>query len=288
MYETINTTAKIELKNLSTGDIVSTEHEEDVECCQYINNKSMCEEGYVQTLRIEINSNEMPTAHRSSDFVYKWIDFINTFGIDVQLEEVGSNFTAIVEYPIHEKNYYYLFNLNLVRYLWSTHYAHFPILVFQLRENETLSDLSNWEIFQLAHHVTGGDHFNDMTPIDTSTTSDYFHIVSQEFLTSRLFANKGSNLTTFNMKFKGKPFDYIDVYNLCEKEEYLAAFNLLSTRVNNISEKTHALCMDNKGFEDCLNKGNEYEMLREMGKVIRITDEKFNTQLYAKSRFKLV
>ena len=287
--KTVRTTTILRRKSIKTGKILETETLNAVKCCQYINEKSVVNSSNTMEMALTIRFNEMPAKYRSKKFIQKWLDFINSFGLNIKLKKINtSEYSAYMEDAVTKWNYYYLINLNLIRYLWSTHYSHFPDIVFMLRDLPELEHLDNWEIFQLAHHGYDLGHFNDMTPVNTSMTTSKFHITSQKFLTRRLKENFGTNLSTFNIPWRGKPFNYDEVYKLKKDKKYLEIYNLMSTIHNKISEYSHAVCIDDSGFTDVLEKGNKYIIVRELKNLIKIENDNYHKQLYKKKRFKLI
>ena len=294
--KTIDTTAVLRTLSIKTGKELHKSVQSDIECCQYINASSVVTA--TQKLRMEliINFAEMPAAYRNEEFIQKWIDFINTLGLDIKIKKANKiKYIAYMEDQVLEENYFYLFNLNLVRYLWSAHYDKFPKLIFMLRERKDLKHLDNWEIFQLVHHLgikhkTGDSfHFNDMTPVDASKVGqEIYHITSQKFLTARLRECFDSNLENFNIPWKGARLNYTEIQKLAKNKNYLEIYNKLSLRHNSLSEYKIAKCIKNKGLTETLTLNSTYRILRELKTVIKIENDNYNPQLYKKSRFKLI
>jgi len=289
-YETINTSAVLKTISIATKKILKTTSQNDIECCQYINEQSIVNKGQLLRMELSINFEEMPKSYRSEKFIQRWIDFINAFGLNIKLKKVNDDsYYAYIEDQVLTQNYFYLFNLNVIRYLWSTHYSKYVNLIFKLRGREDLKHLDNWEIFQLAHHTTIEYHFNDMTPVNTSKVDiETYHITSQSFLTSRLRENFDSNLATFNIPWKGKALNYRVIRNLAKEKNYLEIYNKLSLKHNGLSEYIKAKCIKNRGLTETLTINQNYRIIRELKTVIKIENDNYNPQLYKKSRFKLI
>lgn len=292
MSETANTSAILQTYSVKTKKPMGSPRLlPNVYCCSYIKRDSVAKKGQAVQMKLEIHFSQMPTSHRSLKFIQKWVDFINSFGLDIELKKIDKmNYQAVMMEEVNELNFFYLFNLNLVRYLWSTKYSKFPVQIFKLREDPKLKKLTNWEIFQLAHHLYSIKHISDMSPVHATDSQNVYHITSEKFLERRLRENLGSNLQTFNIPWKnGKMADtFANLSQMRTKKDYIGIYNLLSTKANKIPEYSHATCTNNKGFEDQLNVNANYMIIRELKAIIKVKNKNHRHKLYKKDRFKLI
>lgn len=267
-------------------------NEQSAGCCSFITRQSNSGSNKNVDVKMimKLSREKMPEEFDTNEQITAWIDFVRSFDYDIDLKLPKTNKGDSIEVTViresFTQNYYFLFALNLIRYLWSTHYDHLPAIILDLRGKEELKHLSNWEIFQLGHKVTTKKHFNDMSPIDIDEGTKTNYITSDNFFKGRHHENLGGHLTTFNIKMPTNKNSQIA--KLVKARDYLGIYNLTSTTVNKVVEVSKAKCLDNSNFESELNKGNVYDIKRVLKNTIKIKNKNYIIKLYNKKRFKLI
>jgi hypothetical protein len=260
----------------------------NLHCCAYMVSDGIAKsKNRIKLTKVLIKHTQLPEEYRKDSFVDKWIDFINELGLDITLEGTLKNKKAVFKKYVKTRNYYHLFCLNLVRYLWSTKYDYLPKEIMMLRSLPELKKLTNWEIFQLGHHTTGSRHFHDMSPIRPSNSNEIYAITSDAFLKRRLYENMGSNLDTFNVMLS-TPTKYSAIQTQVSKKNYLNVYKLLSATYTKSPEYSKAKCINDEDFTDEIKVGNNYNIGRIMKSTIRIKNAKHYNKLYSIKRFELI
>jgi len=262
-----------------------------VECCNFIVGKAIVlnpEHIIGKIIDIDVHFDYLPLQNRSKSFIQKWIDFINVFGFNVTMHDSDER-CVILRFTSKETeaNYYNLLILSMIRYLYSSHYRHLPRRILNLRKRKDLSHLDNWEIFQLGHLFNFS--FNDMSPIQLHNYEEISYITPIEFLNRRMKVKLHSNLNTFNI-MRPHPVSIKKLKSLVRQRKWLEVYNILSTKHNNISDKTYVKCIDNEGFIDSSNLiiNNYYWIIKESNKNVLIADSLYDINLYNKSRFNFI
>jgi hypothetical protein len=263
----------------------------DVECCNFIIGKAVLQnpENIIgKIIDIDVCFDYLPLQNRSKAFIQKWIDFINVFGFNVTMYDSDKRWVTLrFTSKETESNYYNLLILSMIRYLYSSHYRHLPRRILNLRKRKDLSHLDNWEIFQLGHLFNFS--FDDMSPIQLPTTEEISYITPIEFLNRRMKVKLYSNLNTFNV-MEPHPISIKKLERLVKQRKWLEVYNILSTKHNNVNDKTYVKCIDNEGFIDSGNLiiNNYYSVIRESNKNVLIADSLYDINLYNKSRFNFI
>lgn len=291
--ETTRSHVKITTVNSKSGELVDEiTHQIDAGCCSFIsrlaNSNSDKSVDIHMLTKIRRDTIDPGKEQNNDEFIVKWIDFINSLGFSLKVKFNKVHIDVTLQKQILSTNYYFLFALNVVRYLWSTHYDHLPSIILNLREDKSLKSLSNWEIFQLGHAVASVNkkHFNDMSPIQEYKLDRSWYITSEEFFKRRQFVHLNGHLSTFNIPMPKSC--HKKIAKLVEDKDYIGIYNLLSTKVNNIEEVSKAICIDNNGFDKELNLNEGYEIVRSLKNTVKVKNKNYKLKLYNKKRFKLV
>ena len=153
---TSENSSRLSLIKYTTYDGTTTINKD---CCDFIVNRS-------KSHIIYIPLNKLPYKHQTTEFVKKWLTFINNLGFKVKYNSIvksphciegAHSITVNISNPKSESSQIgrdLLAEHSLVRYLWSLSYATVVENVLDLRDKPEFKHLDNWEIFQLVNNVT--------------------------------------------------------------------------------------------------------------------------------------
>jgi len=227
---------------------------------------------------MKINFNNLPSLYRDKKYLQRWVDFINETFEFAEVHIIGYNGEDLtdesyinknIKFTFEKNNVYFaikkavkfgtsanyqdLFVLSLVRYLSSFNYQYMVYDTLRLRKLKSLSDLSNWDILNIAKF---GAQLNDTDNESRNSNLDMMMLnyyrsplalniyvpaqASLEKVIQLLSKNSIQNIACSDNK--SVKLNVIYLMNLFQKKQYRKLFNLFT-------DKKYLVNDPNNGYE---------------------------------------